>query len=62
MKRARAPSQRSTVNGQWRGAVWSSEDAQRVSTPTTDRKSRCKNLPLTSDDQRRRPKAPTPNY
>eukprot|EP00976_Prorocentrum_cordatum_P015668 314237-Prorocentrum_minimum.AAC.2 len=44
------------IRGAW-GVVWSSEDAQRASTPTTDRESRC-----TSDDQRRRPRAPTLNY
>eukprot|EP00959_Pyramimonas_sp_CCMP1952_P020678 436128-Pyramimonas_sp.AAC.1 len=39
------------------GVVWSSEDAQRASTPTTVRESRC-----TLDEQRRRPRAPTLNY
>eukprot|EP00959_Pyramimonas_sp_CCMP1952_P011325 237919-Pyramimonas_sp.AAC.1 len=38
------------------GVVWSSEDARRASTPTTDCESRC-----TSDDQRGRPRASTLN-
>eukprot|EP00976_Prorocentrum_cordatum_P107242 1194606-Prorocentrum_minimum.AAC.3 len=50
-------SQAGTMHSQTGMVVWSSEDAQRASTPTTDRESRC-----TPDDQRRRLRAPALNY